>query len=471
MRRRKKNQNQLEFALDEVERTPKKTKKDAHRPQKATKFVKRHFHQMPADGIRVEKVHGRSDGEIGYRDGGNGYEVGTSDGFAREFKQEKSMTETPNMIENTTRLNGGFMDYQEEDIVKILVVGVGGAGNNVVNRIFMESSSDRLHSYSSIRFVIVNTDKQALLHSDLETENKILIGESTKGQGAGSDPEKGRKAAEESEAALAKVVAGMDMVFVTAGMGGGTGTGASPVIAKLAKEAGALVVAVVSTPFKHEGSLKYQKALDGIEKLKEYADALIIIDNNKLVSMSNKKLSFANVFALADVPLKDAILGIAGTVLEYGNEMNTDFSDIRAIMENKGLAHMAVGSSSAEEGAGIEATKKALEVTLTNTSIRGATGVVFKIQSSNNLGFDEFNEMIELVASQCDPAVLMKHGKHSDDSLGNEVRVTIIATGVKQNNQPEILRTAGPSLTFGRTPAIANEEPKKTGLNIPKGFR
>ncbi|MDO4753698.1 MAG: cell division protein FtsZ [Bacillota bacterium] len=429
MRRRRKDKNQLEFVLDGLihrektgESSGKKKKKTGNHPQPP----KRNLKQAVAEVVDV----------------------------VEEIKSS---------------LDGGFMNYQEEDIVKILVVGVGGAGNNVVNRIVRESASDRLHSYSSIKFVIVNTDKQALLHSNLE--NKILIGESTKGQGAGSDPEKGRKAAEESEAALAECVAGMDLVFVTAGMGGGTGTGASPVIARLAKEAGALVVAVVSTPFRHEGSLKLQKATDGIEKLKEFADALIIIDNNKLVGLSNKKLSFADVFALADEPLKDAILGIAGTVLEYGNEMNTDFSDIRAIMENKGLAHMAVGSSSADEGAGLEATRQALESTLTNTSIRGATGVVFKIQSSDNLGFDEFNEMIELVSSQCDTAVLMKHGKHSDPSLGNEVRVTIIATGVRQNNQPDAPRMSGPSLTFGKTPTLVSEEPKKTGLNIPKGFR
>lgn len=444
--------------MDELfgaDKTPKKIKKTAYQPQTKMKKTVKNPKRTPADGIKVVKAERtkKNDAEVGEK-------------MIREISEkisEKIREET------STSLNGGFMDYQEEDIVKILVVGVGGAGNNVVNRIVTESKEDRLHSYSSIRFVIVNTDKQALLHSNLE--NKILIGESTKGQGAGSDPEKGRMAAEESDAILADCVAGMDMVFVTAGMGGGTGTGASPVIARLAKEAGALVVAVVSTPFKHEGALKYQKALDGIERLKEYADALIIIDNNKLVSLSNKKLSFANVFALADVPLKDAILGIAGTVLEYGNEMNTDFSDIRAIMENKGLAHMAVGSSTADEGAGIEATRKALEVTLTNTSIRGATGVVFKIQSSDNLGFDEFNEMIELVASQCDPDVLMKHGKHSDESLGNEVRVTIIATGVKQNNQPETPKPSTSSLKFGKTPTLVSEEPKKTGLNIPKGFR
>lgn len=366
------------------------------------------------------------------------------------------------------------MDYQEEDIVKILVVGVGGAGNNVVNRIVKENASDRIQSYESIRFLIVNTDKQALRYSPLdEKEQKLLIGETTKGQGAGSDPVKGRKAAEESEKDLIEKIKGTDLVFVTAGMGGGTGTGASPVIAKLAKEAGALVIAVVSTPFKHEGNLKLEKALGGIKELQDHADALIIIDNNKLSGLSNKKMSFSQVFALADEPLKNAILGIAGTVLEYGNEMNTDFSDIRAIMENKGLAHMAVGSSSAEEGAGIEATKQALESALTNTSIRGATGVVFKIQSSENLGFDEFNQMIELVSSYCDPAVLMKHGKHSDTSLGSEVRVTIIATGVREIDPVQPEKMSAPKLSFSDSmnASLSTEEPKKTGLSIPKGFR
>lgn len=393
---------------------------------------------------------------------------------ANTGKTTRSKRQSANRVETSINtLDGGTMVQMEEDIVKIMVVGVGGAGNNVVNRIVQDSAADKIHAYSSIKYVIVNTDKQALLHSTLE--NQVLIGKTTKGQGAGSDPAKGREAAEESKEILAEWVSERDLVFITAGMGGGTGTGASPVIARLAKEAGALVIAVVSTPFKHEGSLKLQKALEGIEKLKEYADALIIIDNNKLAALSTKKLSFAEVFALADEPLKDAILGIAGTVLEYGNQMNTDFSDIRAIMENKGLAHMAVGSSTAEEGAGIEATKQALESALTNTSIRGATGVVFKILSSDNLGFEEFNIMQEMVASQCHEDVLIKHGKHEDPALGNEVRVTIIATGIQQNNLKETPRdkvSAGNlSLGFGKKSAeYPAEETRQSGLSIPKGF-
>lgn len=393
-----------------------------------------------------------------------------------EMRKRRPSRKREGASDSINTVDGGTMEQIAEDIVKIMVVGVGGAGNNVVNRIVKDSASDKIHAYRSIQYVIVNTDKQALLHSSLE--NKVLIGETTKGQGAGSDPEKGRRAAEESEEALTGWVGGMDLVFVTAGMGGGTGTGASPVIARLAKEAGALVIAVVSTPFKHEGTLKLQKALDGIDKLREFADALIIIDNNKLIGLSTKKLSFAEVFALADEPLKDAILGIAGTVLEYGNQMNTDFSDIRAIMENKGLAHMAVGSSSLDEGAGIEATKQALESALTNTSIRGATGVVFKILSSDSLGFEEFNAMQELVASQCDRDVLFKPGKHEDPSLGNEVRVTIIATGIQQNNLTDAPRMKSPSslglgLNLGKKAEDSNyqEEPRKSGLNIPKGFR
>ncbi len=368
--------------------------------------------------------------------------------------------------------SGGSMEYlTEDDVVKIIVIGVGGAGNNVVNRIVGDSASNKIHSYDSIEFVIVNTDKQALIHSQLE--NKVLIGEQlTKGQGAGADPEKGRKAAEESAEKLKEWVAGRDLVFITAGMGGGTGTGASPVIAKLAKEAGALVVAVVSTPFKHEGNLKREKALAGIERLKEFADALIIIDNNKLSSMSTKRIPFGEVFAMADEPLKDAILGIASVALEYDNQINTDFSDVRAIMENKGIAHMAVGSSKSDDGAGLEATRQALESNLTNTSIKGATGVVVKIQSSDALSFEEFNEMLELVSSCCDPNVTLIPGKHEDEAFGDEVRVTIIATGIEQN-QSDSRQPKGLSMSQVKKPEVPVfvDEPKKQGLSIPKRFK
>ncbi len=367
------------------------------------------------------------------------------------------------------------MDYTDnEDIVKITVIGVGGAGNNVVGRIVKDNASSKIHTYDSIEYVIVNTDKQALIHSSIE--NQVLIGETTKGQGAGSDPEKGRKAAEESETQLKDWVKDRDLVFITAGMGGGTGTGASPVVAKLAKEAGALVVGVVSTPFKHEGLQKVSKAINGIEQLKEHADALIIIDNNKIIELTTKKLSFSEAFALADEPLKDAILGIAGAVLEYGNEMNTDFADIRAIMENKGVAHMCVGSSSADENAGIEATKQALNSALTNTSIDGATGIVFKVTSTEDkLSFMEYNEMSELINERCAPNVNIKTGKHVDDSFGDEVSVIIIATGIHQAHSETnpVGNSLGMGLKTAEKPLDKLEETKRSNLkfNIPRNFR
>ncbi len=392
---------------------------------------------------------------------------------------EFSANDDKEIEKSTKKINqydGGLMDYRDnDDIVKITVLGVGGAGNNVVRRIVTDNASSKIHTYDSIEYVIVNTDKQALVHSGLE--NQVLIGESTKGQGAGSDPEKGRKAAEESVDKVADWIKDRDLVFVTAGMGGGTGTGASPVIARLAKESGALVVGVVSTPFKHEGAQKMKKAQDGIEKLKEFADALIIINNNKIIELATKRLSFSEAFALADEPLKDAILGIAGTVLEYGNEINTDFADIRTIMENKGVAHMSVGSSTLEEGAGVAATMQALDSALTNTSIDGATGVVFKVSSTEDkLSFMEYNEMSELVTSHCSPDVNLKMGKHVDDSFGDEVSVILIATGIQQED-PEAKKTSSSGLSLGlKSPRdfdskSSDHDNKKSKLSIPKKFK
>lgn len=375
------------------------------------------------------------------------------------------------------------MEFEiNDEIVKIMVIGVGGAGNSVVNRIVKENAAAEEKKYDSIKYVVINTDKQALMHSDVA--NQVLIGRNTtKGQGAGSDPEKGQRAAEESEEDLNKLVSGCDLVFITAGMGGGTGTGAAHVVARVAKKAEALVISAVTTPSKGEGANKYKLAIEGINKLKEHSDALVIIDNNKLqeIALTDKKLSYSAIMSLADEPLKEAILGVAGTVLDYGNQMNTDFADIKTIMENKGLAHMGLGVSRAAEDAGIEATKMAIESTLTNTTIQGATGVIFNITSSSNLPYAEYQRMLEMVHEHCDVNVLFKQGKHEDDSLGDEVRVTLIATGVQQNNQPTGLamdRNDAKSQTSpegrprtGRLGVPTMARSGGSGLSIPKGFK
>lgn len=377
------------------------------------------------------------------------------------------------------------MEFEiNDEIVKIMVIGVGGAGNSVVNRIVKENAAAEEKKYDSIEYVVINTDKQALMHSDVT--NQVLIGKNTtKGQGAGSDPEKGQRAAEESEEDLTKLVSGYDLVFITAGMGGGTGTGAAHVVARVAKKAEALVISAVTTPSAGEGANKFRLAVEGINKLKEHSDALVIIDNNKLqeIALADKKMSYSAIMSLADEPLKEAILGVAGTVLDYGNQMNTDFADIKTIMENKGLAHMGLGVSSAGEDAGIEATKMAIESTLTNTTIQGATGVIFNITSSSNLAYADYQRMLELVHQYCDVNVLFKQGKHEDDSLGNEVRVTLIATGVQQNDSlfggKNNTSDAASKDTRANDNKVRNSRlgiptvgrAGGSGLSIPKGFK
>lgn len=370
----------------------------------------------------------------------------------------------------------------EDKIVKIMVIGVGGAGNSVVNRIVTQvGDQERSSPIGTIQYVIANTDKQALVHSMVSS--KILLGESTKGQGAGADPQRGEKAAIESEDDIRQIIKGNDLLFITAGMGGGTGTGASPVIAKIAKETDILVVAAVTTPFEHEGRLKMTRALEGIEKLKEHADALVIIDNQKLKmeAEKDKKLDFGAIMSLADEPLEHGIEGIASTVLEYGNEVNTDFADIRTIMTAKGIAHMGIGVSQAEENPGMEATQKAIESDITNTSIKGATGIVFNVKSSSRLSFDEYQEMSTLISQHCHPDAEIINGKTCDESMGDEVRVTIIATGIAPANKRE--RTISDTLQRNTAAGLEQREDysrrrnrdipsrREPGLLIPKRFR
>lgn len=366
------------------------------------------------------------------------------------------------------------MENLNEDDVRITVIGVGGAGNNVVDRIVKDKVTQENEAYSSIKYVIVNTDKQALEHSDVE--DKVLIGKSNKGKGAGGKPEEGKRAAEESESELKEIVKDAHLVFITAGLGGGTGTGASPLIAKLAKEAGALVIAVVSTPFQTEGPLRMQKAIDGVEKLKEYADSYIVVDNDKLMTDENMDCAYSEVLRIADEPLKEAILGIASVVLEYCNIVNADFADLKSIMENKGKAHMAVGAASGKDAA-IEATKAAMQSSLTNTSVNGATGVIYKVLSSKTLTFGAMNQIKQLIYERVGNEVELKQANHEDETVGDEVRVTIIATGIEGNNLDTNKGISRLGLGLGTsTRGLSGsddkkEPPKSSGLSIPKDFK
>ena len=309
----------------------------------------------------------------------------------------------------------------EEKVVSIKVIGVGGAGNNVVNRMIAAG-------VGGVEFVVVNTDKQDLNKSNCR--NKIQIGEKlTGGMGAGSKPEIGQKSAEESKAAISKVLEGTDMVFITAGMGGGTGTGAAPIIADLAHEAGILTVGVVTKPFKFEGANRMKQAESGIANLSDKVDSLIIIPNDRLKYVTDQKITFANAFGIADDVLKQAVQSISELVgySEHVN-INLDFADVSAIMKDAGRAHMGVGSATGRDKAE-QAAQAAVASPLLETSINGAMGVLINITGSSDLGLDDVETAASIVQEAANPEANIIFGSAFDDSLEDEMRVTVIATG------------------------------------------
>ena len=306
-----------------------------------------------------------------------------------------------------------------ESVVKIKVIGVGGGGNNVVNRMVRAG-------VTGVDFVAVNTDKQALNISS--AEYKIQIGEKlTHGQGAGSDPEVGRKSAEESRNQIAKALEDTDMVFITAGMGGGTGTGAAPIVAEAAKEQGILTVGVVTKPFGFEGRRRMMQAEKGIEDLRGKVDSLVIIPNDRLKHATDQKITFANAFEIADDVLKQAVMSISDLIRETGF-INLDFADVTAIMKDAGLAHMGVGRS-AGKGKAEEAARLAISSPLLETSIQGAQGILVNVTGASDIGLDEVYEAANMVKELVHPDANTIFGATFDDSLGDEIRVTVIATG------------------------------------------
>ena len=309
----------------------------------------------------------------------------------------------------------------EEKVVSIKVIGVGGAGNNVVNRMIAAG-------VGGVEFVVVNTDKQDLNKSNCR--NKIQIGEKlTGGMGAGSKPDIGQKSAEESKAAISKVLEGTDMVFITAGMGGGTGTGAAPIIADLAHESGILTVGVVTKPFKFEGANRMKQAEAGIANLSDKVDSLIIIPNDRLKYVTDQKITFANAFGIADDVLKQAVQSISELVgySEHVN-INLDFADVSAIMKDAGRAHMGVGTASGRDKAE-QAAQAAVASPLLETSINGAMGVLINITGSSDLGLDDVETAASIVQEAANPEANIIFGSAFDDSLEDEMRVTVIATG------------------------------------------
>ena len=312
----------------------------------------------------------------------------------------------------------------QERVVKIKVIGVGGAGNNVINRM-IDAGVD------GVDFIVINTDKQDLNKS--VCKNKIQIGEKlTNGMGAGSKPEIGKKSAEESRAAIAKILESTDMVFITAGMGGGTGTGAAPIVADLAHEAGILTVGVVTKPFKFEGANRMRQAEAGIAELGGKVDSLVIIPNDRLKYVTDQKITFANAFGIADDVLKQAVTSISGLV-GYSDRViiNLDFADVSAVMKDAGRAHMGVGVASGREKAE-QAAMAAVASPLLETSINGATGVLVNVTGSAELTLDDVETAAGIVQEAANPDANIIFGATYTDELEDEMRVTVIATGFEQ---------------------------------------
>jgi len=306
-----------------------------------------------------------------------------------------------------------------EQFAQIKVIGVGGGGNNAVNRMITAG-------LRGVEFIAVNTDKQALFLSKANT--KIQIGDKlTKGLGAGMNPEIGEKAANESKDEISQAIKGADMVFVTAGMGGGTGTGAAPIVAQIAKEMGILTVGVVTKPFMFEGRKRMQYAERGIENLKASVDTLVAIPNDRLLQVAEKKTSIVEAFRMADDVLKQGVQGISDIIAVPGL-INLDFADVKTVMQNTGLAHMGIGRASGD-GRAEEAAKMAIQSPLLETSIDGAKGVLLNITGGSDLGLFEIDTAAGLIQKSVDPDANIIIGAIIDENLKDEIHITVIATG------------------------------------------
>jgi cell division protein FtsZ len=351
-----------------------------------------------------------------------------------------------------------------ESFARIKVIGVGGGGCNAVNRMIDEG-------LQGIEFITVNTDGQALLMS--KSDMRVRIGEKvTRGLGAGGNPEMGRKAAEESAEDLYEVLKGSDMVFVTSGMGGGTGTGAAPIVAQIAKEVGALTIGVVTRPFTFEGARRAKAAEEGIMRLKEHADTLIVIPNDRLLQMVDKRASLQDAFRMADDVLRQGIQGISELITVPGL-INLDFADVRAIMSEGGAALMAVGHANGEERARVAA-EMAISSHLLDITIDGARGILFNVTGGPNLTLFEVNQAAAIIKETAHPDVNLIFGAVIDPKIGDEIRITVIATGfdsngVRPNERPIKLeelqtplrsrQTMTPTQTSSHTSSIPAQQP------------
>ena len=368
-----------------------------------------------------------------------------------------------------------MMDYNNDDnnniammdgTATIKVIGVGGAGNNAVNRMIEAE-------IKGVDFISVNTDRQALQISKAKT--KIQIGEKiTRGLGAGANPDIGAQAAEENKSELSEVLRGADMVFVTAGMGGGTGTGAAPVVAAAAKEMGILTIGVVTKPFTFEGKKRLSQAERGIESLKGKVDTLVVIPNDKLLQIVDRKTSIIDAFKMADDVLRQGVQGISDLIAIPGL-VNLDFADVKTVMLNQGMAHMGVGRASGENRAE-DAAKEAIQSPLLETSIEGAKGVIINITGGDNLGLHEVNTAAELVQRSVDPEANIIFGTVTDETMGDEIQITVIATGFENRDVPmpgigETLGAKKWEQKINSIPASSESNSSQNDLDIPSFLR
>ncbi|MCL2068461.1 MAG: cell division protein FtsZ [Oscillospiraceae bacterium] len=338
------------------------------------------------------------------------------------------------------------MDTEARKLVSIKVVGVGGGGGNAVNRM-VECAMD------SVDFISINTDSQALNYS--KASYKLHIGEKmTKGQGAGGHPERGKKAAEENRDEVAAALKDADMVFITAGMGGGTGTGAAPIVAEIAKEMNILTVAIVTKPFSFEGRRRMEQAESGVEALRDSVDALLVIPNDRLKNISEQKITLKNAFSAADDVLRQGVQSIADLINVPGL-VNLDFADVTAIMKGAGYAHMGVGHATGDEKAKKAATQ-AITSPLLETSIQGATGIIVNITASEDVDLDDVDLAASMIHAQAHPDVNLIWGAALDENLKDEMTVTVIATGfddVSTGGAKKKLSQAAPVTDPGRPSA------------------
>ena len=340
------------------------------------------------------------------------------------------------------------------DFANIKVIGVGGGGNNAVNRM-IESG------LQGVQFLSANTESQVLELSQADV--KIKLGEKvTKGLGAGANPQVGEEAAQESREEIMKALDGADMVFVTAGMGGGTGTGAAPIVAECAKELGALTVGVVTKPFAFEGKRRRGAAEKGIEFLTQKVDTIIVIPNDKLLQVVDKKCSVSDAFSKADEVLRQGIKGISD-LIQIPGLINLDFADVKTIMTNQGEALMGIGEGTGENRAA-DAAKMAINSPLLETSIDGTKGILLNISGSSDLGIFEVNEAAQIISDAADPDANIIFGSVIDESLGDSVQVTVVATGFNSStkNVPEFGKT-----TTAARPAASTSAPTSSIPDIP----